>query len=126
MLSRRTGLSVRASRHQLARDDLSHLLSVASITDSPLIVEAVIVSLSLITRLCLALRVDLEALLLLDSSAPSPIDIKNFLSIACYAYCYLVACGDYITKMMWSEMKNEHYELNYLKGSFLVQNFIET
>ena len=48
-LSGRTGLSVRALRRQQARDDLVHLLSVASLTDSPPLVEAVVDRLSLIT-----------------------------------------------------------------------------
>ena len=47
-------LSVCASRHQQARDNLVHLLSVASLTNIPLLVEADIGRLSSITRLHLA------------------------------------------------------------------------
>ena len=54
VLSSSTGLSFHDSNHEQARDDLVHLLSVASLTDSPPLVEAIIVRLSSITRLCLA------------------------------------------------------------------------
>ena len=53
-ISGHTGLSARSLRHQKAGDDLVHLLSIASLTDSPPLVEAIIVRLSSITRLCLA------------------------------------------------------------------------
>ena len=81
-LSERTGLSVRASRRQQARDDLVHLLSVTSLTDSPPLVKALVGRLSSITRLRAAKRADLEALLLPDGSAPSTDDIKDLLSIS--------------------------------------------
>ena len=41
-ISGRIGLSVRASRRQQSRDDLVHLLSVASLTNIAPIVEAVV------------------------------------------------------------------------------------
>ena len=108
-LSRRTGLSIRTSMRQQAREYLVHLLSVASLTGSPSLVEAVVVHLFSITRLRTAKRAYLEALLLPDCLASPPNDIKDLLSIARYVDYYLVACGDHITKKMWSEMKNEHY-----------------
>ena len=84
-LSGHTGLSVCASRRQQARDDLVHLLSVASLIDSPPLIKAVVGRLSSIMRLRAAKCANLEALLLLDISAPSPDDIKDLLSIARYA-----------------------------------------
>ena len=55
----RTGLSVGASRRQQARYGLAHILSVAYLTDSPLIVKAFTFHLSSITQLCAAKRADL-------------------------------------------------------------------
>ena len=75
--------------HQEGRDNLVHLLSVASLTDSPPLVEAA-GRLSSTTRICAAKRADFEALLLPDSLVPSPR----------YADHYLVARSDNITKMM--------------------------
>ena len=40
VISGHTGLSVRASSHQKARDDLIHILSVALLTNSPPLVKA--------------------------------------------------------------------------------------
>ena len=51
-LSGLTGLSVHALRRQQARDDLVHLLSVASLTDIPTIAKAGVVPIYWITRLC--------------------------------------------------------------------------
>ena len=99
-LSGRTGLSVCVLRRQQARDDLLHILYVSSLTNSPLLVEAIIVHLLCITRLRTAKRADLEALLLPDGSSLSPNDIKYLLSTRNYANCYRVACGDHITKMI--------------------------
>ena len=84
-LSRRNGLSVRVLGRQQARDDLFHLLSVASLTDSPPLVKAIIGRLASISRLRAAKRADLEDLLLPDGLAPSPDDIEDLLSIARYA-----------------------------------------
>ena len=102
-LSGRTGLSVRALRRQQARDDLVHLLSVASLTNSPPLVEAVVGRLSSITRLRAAKLANLEALLLPDGSAPSPDNIEDLISITQYADRYVVACGDHITERMWAK-----------------------
>ena len=84
-LSRRNGLSVRVLGRQQARDDLFHLLSIASLTDSPPLVKAIIGRLASISRLRAAKRADLEDLLLPDGLAPSPDDIEDLLSIARYA-----------------------------------------
>ena len=84
-LSRRNGLSVRVLGRQQARDDLFHLLSVASLTDSPPLVKAIIGRLASISRLRAAKRADLEDLLLPDGLAPSPDDIEDLFSIARYA-----------------------------------------
>ena len=48
-LSGRTGLSIRASRSQQARDNLIHIVSVAYLSDIPPLVEAVSGRLSSIT-----------------------------------------------------------------------------
>ena len=66
-LSGSTGLSIQASRRKYSRDDLVHLVSVASLTESPTIVKAVVEHLSLITQLRVAKRANIEALLLPDS-----------------------------------------------------------
>ena len=114
-LIRRTSLSFYALRRQQARYHLVQLLFVASLTDSPPLVDDVVGRLSSITRIRVAKRADLEALLLPDGSAPFPDDIEDLLSIAHYTDRYLVARGDRITKTMWStmwsDMKNEHYVL---------------
>ena len=97
-LSGRTGLSVCVLRRQQARDDLLHILYVSSLTNSPLLVEAIIVHLLCITRLRTAKRADLEALLLTDILAPSPDVVEDLISIAGYANRYVVAQGNHITK----------------------------
>ena len=84
------------------------------------------IRLSTTSRPHAAKRAELESLLLLDGSAPSPDDIEDLLSLARYANRYANARGNNITKSMWSEMKVEHYELFYLAGSLAVQNFTET
>ena len=63
-LSGRAGLSVRASRQQKSRDNLVHLLSVASLTNSPLLVKAAVGCLSLISRILTSKRFELEAIFL--------------------------------------------------------------
>ena len=78
----RTSLSARAPRRQQASDNLVHLLSVASLTDSPPLVEDVVGSLSSITQLHATKRADLDALLLLDGSATLPDDVEDLISIA--------------------------------------------
>ena len=93
-----TGLSVLAFRRHQARDDLVHLLYVASLTDSPPLVEAVVGRLSSITRPRAAKRVELGALLLPDGSSPSPDDVKDLTSISRHADRYVVARGYHITK----------------------------
>ena len=73
-----------------------------------------------------AKRAELGSLLLLDGSAPSPEDIEDLLLLAWYANRNANARGNNIKKSMWSEMKVEHYDIFYIAGSFLVQNFTET
>ena len=81
-LGGRSGHSARASRRQQASDDLTHLLSVASLSDSPPLVEAVVGRLTTISRLRAAKRAELETLHLPDGSAPSPENIGDLLSLA--------------------------------------------
>ena len=126
VLSGRSGRSPCASRHHQARDDLTYLLSINSLTSSPPLLEAVVICLSTTSRPHAAKRVKLESLLLPEGLASSPDDIEDFLLLARYANRYANARGNNITKSMWSEMKVEHYELFYLAGSFAVQNFKET
>ena len=73
-LSGRNGLSVRALRRQKASNNIVHLLSSAPITDSPLLVKAIVGHLSLIIRIYAAKCANLEALLFPDGLAPSPDD----------------------------------------------------
>ena len=125
-LSRNTGLSVRDLKHHQARNELVHLLSFVSLTKISPLVEAIVGRIYSITQLCAEKRANLKAILLPDRSAPSPDKIKDLLSIARCAERYFVVCGYHITKTMWSEMKNEHYELFYLTVPFAVQNFTDT
>ena len=107
-LSGRTGLSVRASRHQQARDDLVHLLFVASLIDSPPLVTAIVSRLYSINRLRAEKRANLETVIFLDVSSPFPDDTEDLLFISRYTNRYLVARSDHITKLMWTAMKYEH------------------
>ena len=100
-LSMPTILSIRDLKQKQARDNLVYLLSVASLTNSPPLVEAAVNRLSLITQLRTAKRADLEALLLPNGSAPSPNNFKDLISIARYSNHYVVALGYHITKTMW-------------------------
>ena len=99
-LSGRCGRSARASRRQQARDDLTHLLSIASLIDSPPLVEAVVSRLYTISWLRAAKRAELESLLLPDVSALSPDHIEDLLSLARYSDRYSNARSDNITKSM--------------------------
>ena len=107
-------------------DDLVHILSVASLTKIPPLVEVVVGRIYSITGLRAENRSKLKAILLRNSLAPSTDKIKDLLSIARYYECYFVARGDHITKNMWSGMKNDNYEIFYLTVSFALQNFTET
>ena len=110
-LSGCTGLSIRALRIQQGRANLVHLLSVKSLTYSPTLVEAIVDRLSSITWLRAANRSNIESLLLLVGSALSPNDIEDLLSISLYYDHYINFGHDHITKTMWLDLKNEHYEL---------------
>ena len=72
-------------RRQQARDDLTHLLSIYSLTGIPPLVKVIVIRLSTIYRPHAAKRAELESLLLLDGSAPSTDDIEDLLSLARYA-----------------------------------------
>ena len=74
----------------------------------------------------MAKSANLESLLLTYSSALSPDDIKDLIYIARYADGYFVDHGDHMTKTMWSEMKNDPYELFYPMVYFVLHYFIET
>ena len=125
-LSGRSVRSACASRRQQAKDYLTHLLAIYSLTGSPLLVEAVVIRLSTTSWSHAAKRAELESLLLPEGLASSPDDIEDFLLLARYANRYANACGNNIKKSMWSEIKVEHYELFYIAGYFAEQNFTET
>ena len=110
-LSGCTGLCIRALRIQQGRDNLVHIFSGESLTDSPPIIEAILGRLSSITWLRVAKRANLESLLLLVGLALSHNDIKDLLSIFLYYDHYINFGHDHITKTMWLELRNEHYEL---------------
>ena len=123
MISGRSDSSANASQRHQARDNLTHLLSIAYLTDSPPLSEAIMIRLYTIFCLCVAKSTNLEYLLLPDGSAPLSDNINDLLSFARYAHRYANDCGGNITKSMWSEMKVVHYELFYLTGSFVANNF---
>ena len=77
-----SGRSACASRSQQARDNLTHLLSIYSLTGSPPLVKAVVIRLSTTSRPHTAKRAELDSLLLPDGSAPSPDEIEDLLSLA--------------------------------------------
>ena len=131
MISGRSDSSANASQRHQARDNLTHLRSIAYLTDSPPLSEAIMIRLYTIFCLCVAKSTNLEYLLLPDGSAPLSDNINDLLSFARYAHRYSNRyahryandCGRNITKSMWSEMKVVHYELFYLTGSFAANNF---
>ena len=96
--SKRSRISAHTSQYQQARDDLTHLLSIYSITGIPPLVEVIVICLSTTSRPHAAKRAELESLLLLDGSAPSPDDIEDLLLLAQYTNCYANARGNNIPK----------------------------
>ena len=120
-----SGHSDRALRHHQDWDNLTHILSVVSLTNIPHLIKPVVGRLTTIARLRVAKSTQLETLRLLDGSVPLPKDINDLLYLSRYADLYARACGDNTTKTMWYEMKMENYEIFYLTDSFTVENFTE-
>ena len=93
--------SYHASCRQQARNNLTHIILVLSLTDSPSLVYSVVSCYTTISILHVSTRAELKALRLQDDSMPTPDDVNNLLSIARYANLSICSHVNSISKSMW-------------------------
>ena len=100
-----SGHSDLALCHWQTHNDLTKLFSVASLTDSPLLVESVVDHYTSIYRLCMAKRAELKAIQIQVGTTPTPNDVDDIISLAWYNDLYIRACRNSVSKSMWQEMR---------------------
>ena len=88
------------------------------LTNSPIIVKAVLTRYTEITILRTATHTDFEGLRIQDSTTPTPDDVNELLSLIRYSDLYIRSRGSFVTNIMWQEMDPYHYDQFYLTNTF--------